>query len=70
MNERLLTRTIAQEHDTTTQYVSTDGEELSFAQVAMASQKDPNVTVEDHPKGYLVDGVVFKPVTDDENRPQ
>jgi hypothetical protein len=61
---------MTEEHDTTTLYVSTDGEELSFAQVAMASQKDPNVTVGDHPEGYLVNGVVFRPADDDENRPQ
>lgn len=70
MNENLLTRTMAEEHDTTALYVSTDGEELSFAQVAMASQKDPDVAVEDHPEGYLVDGVVFRPADEDEDRPQ
>lgn len=55
---------MAEEHDTTTLYVSTDGEELSFAHIAMASRKDPDVTVKDHPEGYFVDGVVFRPIAD------
>lgn len=70
MNEALLTRTVAEEHDTTTPYASTDGEELSFARVAMATRRSPNVTAEDHPEGCLVDGVVFSPVAGDENHPR
>lgn len=51
-------------HDRTTIYTTDAGEEMSFAQIAMAAAKDPGVTVEDHPDGYLVDGEVFRPVDD------
>jgi len=49
------------ERDTTTRYTSTDGEELSFSQIAFAAAKDPNVTVEETADGYRVDGTLFTP---------
>lgn len=61
---------MVEEHDTATLYISTDREVLSFAQIVVASQKDPNVTVNDHPEGHLVDGVVFRSDDEDEDRPQ
>ncbi|WP_299233454.1 hypothetical protein [Natronomonas sp.] len=50
------------ESDTTTRYANDDGEELSFAQIAFASAKDPSVTVEETAEGYRVDGEEFTPV--------
>lgn len=55
---------MTEEHDTTTVYVS-DGEETTFAQIAMVSAKDPDVTVKEHPDGYLVNGKLFQPADGD-----
>lgn len=55
------------EHDTTTRYTNGEGDELSFAQIAFGAAKDPDVTVEETPEGYRVDGKLYRPIdTDDE----
>lgn len=51
-----------QETDKTPRYTNDEGEEMSFAQIAFASAKDPDVTVEETPDGYRVDGTLYTPV--------
>lgn len=65
MEIRRRTRYMTEDPDKTAVYVNDDGRTLLFAQIAMASQKDPEVSVEDHPDGSLVEGVVFRPVDGD-----
>lgn len=42
-----------------------DGEEKTFAQIAMATTKDDAVDVEETDDGYLVNGERFTPVVND-----
>ncbi len=49
------------DHDQTTVYANGAGEELTFAQIAMAAAKDPGVTVEKTAEGYQVNGDLFTP---------
>jgi hypothetical protein len=53
------------EHDTTPRYTNAEGEEMSFAQIAFASAKDPDVTVEETPEGYRVNGKLYRPIDTD-----
>lgn len=55
--------------DDTTVYESDDGEQRTFAQIAMAGAKDPGVTVEpadDVEEGYYVNGTLYTPVEENE----
>jgi hypothetical protein len=53
-------------HDTTSRYTAADGDELSFAQIALGAAKDPDVTVEETAEGYRVDGKLYTPAEDDD----
>jgi hypothetical protein len=48
--------------DTTSRYTNGEGEQMSFAQIALAAAKDPNVTVEETPDGYRIDGTLYTPI--------
>lgn len=48
--------------DQSQRYESVDGDELSFFQIAKASNKEPNIEVEEVSEGYRVDGTLYRPI--------
>lgn len=44
------------ERDQTRVYETEDGDDLTFAQIAFVSAKDPDVAVEETDAGFLVNG--------------
>lgn len=55
--------------DQTTVYTTDAGDELTFAQIAMASAKEPDLSVDeaDDEQGYIFDGELYTPVDSDDS---